>query len=373
MLNQICACNPDFIAEVRSTTPVLVRHLHAIATGSSPEHDVNGITDPFLQVKLLRLLAVLGKGDLKASEAMNDLLAQVAMGTEASKNVGNSILYEAVIAIMNIESDSALRVLGINILGKFLSNRDSNIKYVALVTLTKTSQMAAQTDSTALQRHRTTVLDCLCDPDISIRRRALDLSFHLINSGNIRVLIRELLTFLETAEPDIKGSVSSRICSYAGRFRPNKRWEIDTVTRVLRIAGEYVDQSVINHFVKLVSTGDSVAHSYTVKKLFYIIKNEGTLAHSQEGLIQAAFWSIGEYGDSLVSGHSIAGFGSEEDTEGETTPSITAPTETEVLDLLLFILKSVYATNFVKEYGVTALAKLVGKFANAQVIQYFMD
>ena len=54
---------------------------------------------------ILRLLRTLGKGDQEASDAMSDILAQVATNTESSKNVGNAILYEAVLCIMNIQAE----------------------------------------------------------------------------------------------------------------------------------------------------------------------------------------------------------------------------------------------------------------------------
>lgn len=68
---------------------------------------------------------------------MTDILAQVAANVEGNRNAGNAILYEAVSTIMAIETIGGLRVMAVNILGRFLANRDNNIRYVALNTLAK--------------------------------------------------------------------------------------------------------------------------------------------------------------------------------------------------------------------------------------------
>ena len=135
---QLCRMDPAHRAKFRAHVPTLVRILKSlIHSGYSAEHDVNGHADPFLQVKLLRLLATLGAGDADASDAMSDVLANVASNTDGSKNAGNAILYEAVNAIVGVESIGGLRVLAVNILGRFLANKDNNVRYVALNTLAK--------------------------------------------------------------------------------------------------------------------------------------------------------------------------------------------------------------------------------------------
>lgn len=103
-VTEMCEQSPVVLSYFKSIIPTLVRTLKTlIVSGYSPEHVVNGVSDPFLQVKILRLLRILGHGDPDQSEIMNDVLAQVATNTETNKNAGNAILYETVLTIMNVE------------------------------------------------------------------------------------------------------------------------------------------------------------------------------------------------------------------------------------------------------------------------------
>jgi len=74
---------PSLSDKLMRTVPSLVKMLRNLLNlGYSPEHDISGIADPFLQVKLLRILAILGGNDHQASEAMNDILAQAILSSQ---------------------------------------------------------------------------------------------------------------------------------------------------------------------------------------------------------------------------------------------------------------------------------------------------
>ncbi|KTF74842.1 hypothetical protein cypCar_00039447 [Cyprinus carpio] len=277
--------------------------------GYSPEHDVSGISDPFLQVRILRLLRILGKGDDDSSEAMNDILAQVATNTETSKNVGNAILYETVLTIMDIKSESGLRVLAINILGRFLLNNDKNI------------------------------------------RRAMELSFALVNGNNIRGMMKELLYFLDSCDPDFKADCASGIFLAAEKYAPSKRWHIDTIMRVLTTAGSYVRDDSVPNLIQLI-TNSVEMHAYTVQRLYKALLDD----ISQQPLVQVASWCIGEYGDLLVSGQ----------CEEEEPIQVS---EDEVLDVLEGLLVSNLSTPVTRGYSLTAIMKLSTRFSSLNRIK----
>uniref|UniRef100_A0AAY4E4S7 AP-1 complex subunit gamma n=1 Tax=Denticeps clupeoides TaxID=299321 RepID=A0AAY4E4S7_9TELE len=348
LLTEMCERSPDMLSHFRKLVPQLVRILkNLIMSGYSPEHDVSGISDPFLQVRILRLLRILGRSDDDSSEAMNDILAQVATNTETSKNVGNAILYETVLTIMDIKSESGLRVLAINILGRFLLNNDKNIRYVALTSLLKT----VQTDHNAVQRHRSTIVDCLKDLDVSIKRRAMELSFALVNGNNIRGMMKELLYFLDSCDPEFKADCASGVFLAAEKYAPSKRWHIDTIMRVLTTAGSYVRDDSVPNLIQLI-TNSVEMHAYTVQRLYKALLDD----ISQQPLVQVASWCIGEYGDLLVSGQ----------CEEEEPIQVT---EDEVLDVLEGLLVSNLSAPVTRGYSLTAIMKLSTRFSSVNRIK----
>ncbi|CAL2027997.1 unnamed protein product [Caenorhabditis brenneri] len=340
LVTEMCERSPDVLNHFKKLVPNLVRILkNLLMSGYSPEHDVTGISDPFLQVKILRLLRVLGKDDSKVTEDMNDILAQVATNTETAKNVGNAILYETVLTIMEIKSESGLRILAVNILGRFLLNTDKNIRYVALNTLLKTVHV----DYQAVQRHRNVVVECLKDPDISIRKRAMELCFALMNRTNIAIMTKEVLIFLETADAEFKSECASKMYIATERYSPNHEWHLDTMITVLRLAGKYVPDEVVSCMIQMISASEQL-QSYAVSQLYHAAQRD---AINAQPLLQVAFWTIGEFGDLLL-----------QPTDADSTPI----SESDVISVFESVLPSALTSLITKCYGVTALAKLATRF-----------
>lgn len=345
LINEMAERSPDTLQHYKRVVPNLVRILkNLIMSGYSPEHDVSGISDPFLQIKILRLLRILGKNDPSASETMNDILAQVATNTETSKNVGNAILYETVLSIMDIDSESGLRVLAVNILGRFLLNNDKNIRYVALNTLLKTVNV----DGTAVQRHRSTILECLKDPDVTIKKRAMELCFALINSSNIKSTVKELLVFLKTAEPEFKQQCSSNMMIAADQHSPDRKWHIDTIYDVLKNSGNTVRDDVIFNTIQLISESTDYQR-YAVHLSWRTLQGTEHCSEFQP-LTQVCCWCVGEYGTSL--------------TEACMELDSEAVSEAEVVAWYQTIIWSANISVVTKQYALMSLTKLSTRFTS---------
>lgn len=352
--------------------PALVKLLRSLLSmGYSPEHEVGGISDPFLQVQILTVLRLLGTNNQKASEEMNDVLAQVATNTETSKNAGNAILYECVQTIMATESEDSLRVLAVNILGRFLLNRDNNIRYVALNTLARCVEEQMHTGrqdgllvagenancaASALQRHRTTVVECLKDPDISIRQRALELIYFLVNQENVEALTAELLNYLVLCPREHRADICSRVLRVVDSYSPDDRWRVDTLITMLTIAGREVTRDVQRATIVYIARSSEDIQAYATHKLLKAIRDDdGT----QIGLLEVGVWCIGEFGDLLLNPYNYTPAGMD-----EAPISYMALDADSVVATVEDVIQRHSCPESVKERALTCFAKLTDRFAN---------
>ncbi|XP_058763618.1 AP-1 complex subunit gamma-2-like [Vicia villosa] len=358
LCTELCKVSSEALEHIRKKcTEGLVRTLKDLANSPySPEYDIAGITDPFLHIKLLRLLRALGEGDADASDSMNDTLAQVATKTESNKVAGNAILYECVQTIMSIEDNGGLRVLAINILGRFLSNRDNNIRYVALNMLMR----AVSADAQAVQRHRATILECVKDADASIRKRALELVYVLVNETNVKALTKELVDHLEVSDQDFREDLTTKICSIVSKFSYEKVWYIDQMLKVLSKAGNFLKDEVWHALIVVISNASKL-HGYSVRALYKLFQT----STEQETFVRVAMWCLGEYGDLLINNVEML------DIEDPITV-----TESDAVDAVEHALKRHASDLTTKEMALVALLKLSSRFPSCAerireiIIQY---
>lgn len=352
--------------------PFTVKLLRRLSnTDYVPEYDVGGVNDPFLQTKLLRLIRMLGpiyivRGEAKIAGVMKDTLAQVATNTESTRNVGNAVLYECVQSIIALGSDSSLLVLATNLLGRFLKHKDNNIRYVALNTM-QTVLTVSESGMSAVQRHMQTIVDCLRDPDISIRRRALDLVYALVGPSNVRQLTRELLSYLVIADKEFRENIVAKLCWLIERYAPSPRWQFDTTIRVISLAASsaIVPDDVPASICSIVSQTPQL-QAYAVQRLYAALVKE--IAHPD--LAKIGLWCMGEFGDLLIGTPAKVvaddDDGGDDDSgdDGDNDHSIASPSQ--VVDLIESILVYPYnrSKNTIREYGISTLSKLCVRFGN---------
>lgn len=77
------------------------------------------------------------------------------------------------------------------------------------------------------------VIDCLEDPDETLKRKTLDLLHRMTNPVNVEFITAKLLEFLEKAtDVFLRTDLVQRISQSSERYAPSTSWYIQTMTRV---------------------------------------------------------------------------------------------------------------------------------------------
>ena len=246
-----------------------------------------------------------------------------------------------------IECSQGLRVLGINILARFLVNKENNIRFIAL----KCLDQVVSVDYKAVEKHKTTILGCLKDADITIKKKALDLVYRICKTTNVKSIIKELLNYLLTADKkDFKEELSNKILMAVEKYSPSKKWQVDTVIKVFTLAGSVVMDNFINSLIALIISTPEL-QNYAVNKVYFWMKEN----IEQSGLQQLGVWLIGEFGDLLVNGQTM----DMDDTPINVTEAEAVQTIENVMN---YYREKGDKGDIIMQYSLVALSKLTVRF-----------
>ena len=96
------------------------------------DFDYHRIPAPWIQMLLLRILAVLGEADQSASEGMYEVLLDVMRRADTGISVGYAIIYECVRTVTTIYPNSTLLDAAAASIARFIASDNHNLKYLGV-------------------------------------------------------------------------------------------------------------------------------------------------------------------------------------------------------------------------------------------------
>ncbi|XP_071730558.1 AP-4 complex subunit epsilon-like [Rutidosis leptorrhynchoides] len=260
-------------------------------------YDYHQTPAPFIQIKLLKILALLGSGDKKSSEQMYTVIGDIMRKSDTSSNIGNAILYECICCISSIQASPKLLEAAAGAIAKFLKSDSHNLKYMGIDALGRLIRISPD----IAEQHQLAVIDCLEDPDDTLKRKTFELLYKMTKSSNVEVIVDRMIDYMISInDSHYKTETASRCVELAEQFAPSNHWFIQTMNKVFQYAGDLVNPKVAHNLMRLIAEGfgedddtaDSQLRSSAVESYLKIV-DEPKLPSA---FLQVICWVLGEYG-----------------------------------------------------------------------------
>lgn len=307
LIDALVKRNPD---EYKGCVNLAVSRLSRIVTASYTDlqdYTYYFVPAPWLSVKLLRLLQnynpVTEEPGVRArlNETLETILNKAQEPPKSKKvqhsNAKNAVLFEAINLIIHSDSEPNLLVRACNQLGQFLSNRETNLRYLALESMCHlaTSEFSHE----EVKKHQEVViLSMKMEKDVSVRQMAVDLLYAMCDRSNAEEIVQEMLNYLETADYSIREEMVLKVAILAEKYATDYTWYVDVILNLIRIAGDYVSEEVWYRVIQIVINREEV-QGYAAKTVFEAL--QAPACH--ENMVKVGGYILGEFGN-LIAGDS---------------------------------------------------------------------
>eukprot|EP01063_Lacrimia_lanifica_P002910 TRINITY_DN11575_c0_g1_i1.p1 TRINITY_DN11575_c0_g1~~TRINITY_DN11575_c0_g1_i1.p1 ORF type:complete len:912 (+),score=413.36 TRINITY_DN11575_c0_g1_i1:98-2833(+) len=261
------------------------------------EYDYHRVPAPWIQIKLLKLLAILCHNDEAKSDIASGQLMEVMKRYETGFNIGHAVIYECVKTITCVVQEPLLMQQAADAIGKFMKSTNPNLKYLGITSLSRIVLI----DPQYAAEHKETVMDCLEDHDETIKRKTLNLLCAMTNADTVEVIVERLLVFLSKAHDQyLKQELVQNITELAYLFYPSMDWYISTMNHVIRLGYQYVDNQIVQGMLKMIAEGseelDDEANERFRRASVELYYNTLESDKLPDTLMQIIAWVLGEYG-----------------------------------------------------------------------------
>jgi len=250
-----------------------------LVQGDCPEHyEYYHVAAPWLQTKLLRIMQfypmsmydadtvhrtnVMLQSILAKPSSQRSPVPPAGAGRKRSKadaerqnrsNAEHAILFEAMNLMIHLEgvADPETTRTAAGLLGTFVSSHDPNIRYLGLETMARLATNLSTHEY--LERYKNLILEKMHEPDISIRRQALNLLYALCRPENWQQIVDELLEILAVSDSLLQEELVLKIAILAEKNAPNFGWYVDVVFKMLESAPDAVADDVWFRVVQVVT------------------------------------------------------------------------------------------------------------------------
>lgn len=307
LIDALVKKNPE---EYKGCVSLAVSRLSRIVTASYTDlqdYTYYFVPAPWLSVKLLRLLQNYNpptedpgvRGRL--NECLETILNKAQEPPKSKKvqhsNAKNAVLFEAINLIIHNDSEANLLVRACNQLGQFLSNRETNLRYLALESMCHLAQ--SEFSHEAVKKHQEVViLSMKMEKDVSVRQQAVDLLYAMCDRSNAEEIVQEMLNYLETADYSIREEMVLKVAILSEKYATDYTWYVDVILNLIRIAGDYVSEEVWYRVIQIVINREEV-QGYAAKTVFEAL--QAPACH--ENMVKVGGYILGEFGN-LIAGDS---------------------------------------------------------------------
>lgn len=180
-----------------------------------------------LAIKQDSRLTADGSDHAQIKARLNDILqAIIDMSQDTPRNVQhnnaqNAVLFEAINLAIHLDPDSKVVSNASILLGRFILAKETNVRYLGLDAM---AHLAACSNTLEpVKKHQDTIILSLKDRDISVRRRALDLLYSMCDTTNAKVIVGELVKYLQSADYNLREEMVLKIAILTERFATEVR------------------------------------------------------------------------------------------------------------------------------------------------------